>query len=80
LAPENQVIVYSKPGCCLCEELKRKLQRLQQLRSFEWTELNILQDPAAFAKFKDDIPVVFVNGRQAFRYHLDEQKFLKLLL
>jgi glutaredoxin len=79
LAAKNQVIVYSKPGCCLCEEVKRKLQRLRQTCSFEWKEVNILDDPA-FAKFKEEIPVVFVNGRQAFMYHLDENKFLRLLV
>jgi glutaredoxin len=80
LAAKNQVIVYSKPDCCLCEEVKDRLQRLQQAHSFEWREINILDDPAAFARFKEDIPVVFVNGRVAFRYHLDEEKLLNLLL
>lgn len=64
----------------MCEEVKEKLRRLQRAHSFEWQERNILDDPAAFARFKDEIPVVFVNGRQAFRYRLDEEKFLKLLL
>jgi glutaredoxin len=79
LAAKNQVIVYSKPGCCLCDDVKSKLQHLQQKCSFEWREVNILDDPAAFAKFKEEIPVVFVNGRQAFVYRLDEDKFLRLL-
>jgi glutaredoxin len=80
LAAKNQVTVYSKPGCCLCEEVKRKLQSIQRAHPFELTEVNILDDPALFEKSKEDIPVVFVNGRQAFRYRLDEEKFLKLLL
>jgi glutaredoxin len=80
LAAKNQVVVYSKPGCCLCDDVKNKLQRLQKTRFFEWNEVNILDDAAAFARFKEEIPVVFVNGHQAFTYHLDEDQFLRLLL
>ncbi len=74
-----KVVVYSKPGCCLCDELKSQLRKLQQIHRFEWREVNILEDPEAFAKFKEEIPVVFVNGRKAFKYRLDENAFLKRL-
>jgi glutaredoxin len=80
LAAKNQVVVYSKPGCCLCDDVKSKLQRLQQTAVFEWKEVNILDDPALFAKFNEEIPVVLVNGRREFIYHLNEDKFLRLLL
>ena len=74
-----KVVVYSKPGCCLCDELKSQLRTLRQKHRFEWREVNILEDPESFAKFKEEIPVVFVNGRKAFKYHLDEKAFLKRL-
>jgi glutaredoxin len=74
-----EVVVYSKPGCCLCEELNSQLRKLQQTYPFEWREVNILEDAEAFAKLKEEVPVVFVNGRKAFKYHLDEQAFLRRL-
>ena len=74
-----EIVVYSKPGCCLCDELKSQLRKLQQAHRFEWCEVNILEDPEALAKFKEEIPVVFVNGRKAFKYHLDEKAFLRRL-
>ncbi|MGH9468745.1 MAG: glutaredoxin family protein [Terriglobia bacterium] len=76
---ENQVILYAKPGCCLCDEVRGQLRRLQERRSFAITEVNILEDAAAFHKFAEDIPVVFVNGHPAFRHRLEESKFLSLL-
>lgn len=79
MVAKNQVVVYSKPGCCLCDEVKEQLRRLQKQRPFKWSEVNILEDPSAAESFKEQIPVVFVNGQMAFRYHLDEKKFLKLL-
>ena len=74
-----EVVVYSKPGCCLCDELKSQLRRLQQSHRFEWREVNILEEPEALAKFNEEIPVVFINGQKVFKYHLDEQRFLRRL-
>ena len=74
-----EVVVYSKPGCCLCDEVKEKLKRLQARYSFNLSEVNILEAPEAHEKFKEEIPVVFINGKKAFKYHLDEAQFLKEL-
>jgi glutaredoxin len=74
-----EVVVYSKPGCCLCDEAKEKLRRLQASYAFNLREVNILEDPEAHEKFKEEIPVVFIDGKKAFEYHLDETQFLKKL-
>jgi glutaredoxin len=72
-----EVVVYSKPGCCLCDDVKAQLVRLRATTRFDWREVNILEDPQAFAQFKEEIPVVFINGRKAFKFHLDEKDFLR---
>jgi glutaredoxin len=74
-----EVVVYSKPGCCLCDEVKEKLKRLQTSHAYNLREVNILEDPEAHQKFKEEIPVVFINGQKAFKYHLNEKQFLKKL-
>ncbi len=76
---QPRVVVYSKPDCLLCDELKAQLRKLQQAHPFEWREVNILEDPDAFEKFKEEIPVVFINGKKAFKFHLDEKRFLTIL-
>ncbi len=76
---KNQVIIYSKPGCCLCGKAKEELRSLSQRHSFDWTEVNILSDSEAAAKFADHIPVIFVNGREACRHDLNESQIVKLL-
>jgi glutaredoxin len=74
-----EVVVYSKPGCCLCDEVKAKLERLREQHWFELREVNILNDRQLFEEFKEQIPVLFINGRKAFKFHLDEKEFLKRL-
>ena len=74
-----EVVVYSKPDCCLCDEMKQQLQRLGTEHPFDLREVNIIEDQQVFERYKDQIPVVFINGRKAFKYRLDEKEFLKRL-
>ncbi len=71
------VIVYSKPDCCLCDELKQQLDALRAKHPFQLQEVNILEDAEAYKSFKEQIPVVFINGKKAFKFRLDEKTFLK---
>ncbi len=74
-----EVVLYTKPGCCLCDTVKAQLHRLKAAQPFELREVNILEDHAAYEKFQEEIPVVFIDGRKAFKYHLDEKDFLRRL-
>lgn len=75
----TEVLLYTKPGCCLCDTVKAQLAKLRALQPFELREVNILEDSAAYARLREEIPVVFINGRKAFKYHLDEREFLRRL-
>lgn len=74
-----EVILYTKPGCCLCDTVKSQLDKLRELHPFELREINILEDGDACAKYQEEIPVVLIDGRKAFKYHLDEKAFLRRL-
>jgi glutaredoxin len=74
-----EVVLFTKPGCCLCDTVKAQLNKLRAMQPFELREVNILEDSAAYAKFHEEIPVVFINGRKAFKYHLDDKAFLQRL-
>jgi glutaredoxin len=75
----TDVVLYTKPGCCLCDKVKAQLASLRAIQAFGLREVNILEDSAAYAEFHQQIPVVFIDGRKAFKYHLDEQAFLRRL-
>lgn len=74
-----EVVIYSKPECCLCDQAEEQLKRLQARHKFVLRKINILEDLAAYRALKDEIPVIFVNGRKAFKYRLDEKQFVRLL-
>jgi glutaredoxin len=77
--PVPEVVLYSKPECCLCEEVKAQLHALKNRHAFALREVNILDDEETHEQFKEEIPVIFINGKKAFKYHLDKNKFLKRL-
>ena len=66
------LIVYSKPGCHLCEEAVRALTQLQAETPFTLEEINIQDDPELLAEYGEQIPVVLLNGEFLFEYTVEE--------
>ena len=64
------VILYTKPGCHLCEPVKETIAAAAGQRSFRFVSRNILEDPDDFDRYKHAIPVVTVNGKEIARYRL----------
>ena len=62
--------LYSRHDCCLCEEMKAVLAQVRQGIPFALEEIDISTDPELETRFGQEIPVLFVNGRKAFKYHL----------
>jgi glutaredoxin len=73
------VVVYSRKGCHLCEVVKESLHKLSRRGGFTWQEVDVDADAALRREFNDQVPVVFIDGRKAFKYHMDEQEFLRKL-
>ncbi len=63
----------------MCDALKAQLEKIRTRHPFELREVNILEDHDAFAKYQEEIPVVFIHGQKAFQYHLDDREFLRRL-
>ena len=70
-----QVILYSKPGCHLCEEMKAEMARADCAELYEFKEINIETDKSLFARYASDIPVLLINNVEAFRHRIDAPSF-----
>jgi glutaredoxin len=75
----HEVVLYSRSGCHLCDVVKQSLERLTHRAPFTWREVDIDQDQELRQKYNDEVPVVFIDGRKAFKYSMDEREFLKKL-
>ena len=69
------VIVYSRPGCHLCDEARAAIMSAGCSDRFTFEEINIESDPELLRKYKYDIPVVMIDGAEAFRHRVDGRQF-----
>ncbi len=62
-----EVVLYTRAGCHLCDDAKQVLRDA----GLSFTEIDIDGDAALRARFNEEVPVVFIAGRKAFKYHVD---------
>lgn len=74
-----KVEIYSKDACHLCDLAKEILFRTQQKIAFDIKEIDITRDSILYEEYKDQIPVIFINGRKSFKYRISEKELYKKL-
>ncbi len=79
MSASRSVVVYSRKGCHLCEVVKESLSKLSRRGGFTWQEVDVDADSELRRQFNDEVPVVFIDGRKAFKYRMNEQEFLRKL-
>jgi glutaredoxin len=68
-----QVVLYSAPNCSLCERARATLAAIRADVEFDLEEVDITGDPELEARYRELLPVVEIDGEQAFTYfvHID---------
>jgi glutaredoxin len=64
----SEVILYSRPGCHLCDEARAMLERA----GAAFTERDIEADDGLFRRYLERIPVIAIDGEEAFELVIDE--------
>jgi len=65
----TRLVLYGRPGCHLCDEARTVLQRVGE----PFDEIDIESDDELFKRLLERIPVVAVDGEEAFEFFVDEQ-------
>ena len=73
------VTLYTRAGCCLCDEAKRVLNEARRRVEFEYEELDIDRDPELHRLYTDEVPVIAINRAKAFKCRVELAEFLKKL-
>jgi len=74
------VIIYSRPGCHLCDEAKASIKSAGIDDQFTLEEIDIESDGELLRKYKYDIPVIAIDGAETFIHRLTPQEFKQKLL
>lgn len=74
--PALAVVIYSKTRCSLCDEAVAAVERVRARLPFDLKVVDITTLPhAELLRYRYEIPVVFVGGRELFRHRVDEGAF-----
>ena len=73
--PRVRLVLYTKPGCGLCEEMKTEMSKAGCAALYTLEEVDIESEPELFARYQYEIPVLFINGVEAFRNRLRPDEF-----
>jgi glutaredoxin len=74
-----KLTLYGKAGCCLCDEAKAALAEVGQEIAFDLEEVDVSLDPRLNREYGERIPVVDVDGEEAFELGVDAAALRSLL-
>lgn len=70
-----RVVLYSRPGCHLCDEMKQEMAGANCAELYSLEEINIESDPVLLERYRNDIPVLLIDGVEAFRHRVRAEDF-----
>jgi hypothetical protein len=65
------VVLYGSPECHLCDEAREVLEHVRQGTHFELVERDITLDDDLHRRYLERIPVVEIDGEEAFELFVD---------
>jgi glutaredoxin len=68
----TRVVLYARPGCHLCDDARAMLERASTTVAFDLIERDIEDDDALLRRYLERIPVIEVDGEEAFELLVDE--------
>ena len=75
----TQVVLYSRDGCCLCDDAREILVRARERHDFELDERDIDGDDELLRAYLERIPVVTIDGEEAFELCVNADELDRLL-
>ena len=74
-----KLILYSRRDCCLCDEMKAVIKKVAANLALEIDEIDVDGSSELREKFGNQVPVLFINERKAFKYRLTTAALTKKL-
>ena len=77
--PMHQVVLYSRPGCHLCDVAREAILSLRERLGFAFEEIDIEADDELELEYGIRIPVVEVDGEEAFEVTVDAERLARMV-
>ena len=66
-----KLTLYGKPGCHLCDDARRAVERATAGRDVVLERVDVSLDPTLNARYGQRIPVLDIDGETAFELFID---------
>jgi glutaredoxin len=74
-----KVTLYTRGGCHLCDEAKQAIESARRRTAFDYEEFDIDSDPRLRQLYNEEVPVIAIDGKKAFKYRVTPADLLKKL-
>lgn len=74
-----RVVLYSKPGCHLCDDARVTIEAVCAELGVGFAEVDITSSPDLMAAYGEQIPVTFVDGEQHDFWRVDAARLRRTL-
>jgi len=68
-----RLVLYGRSDCHLCHAMRAVVDRVRRDVAFDLEEVDVDGDPVLVAAYGDEVPVLLVNGRRAFKYRVEPE-------
>jgi hypothetical protein len=75
----RKLTLYSRKDCCLCDEMKSVVAEVALKIPIEVEIIDVDSADGLREKFGDEVPVLFVDGRKAFKYRATAKELEKTI-
>jgi glutaredoxin len=79
VASTPKVLVYHAEGCSLCKRALARVRSFREELEFELEEVAIDGDEELEERYREQIPVVLIDGELVFTYYVHEPAFRRRL-
>jgi glutaredoxin len=74
-----RLTLYSRRDCCLCEEMKAVIKAVAAKIAVDIEEIDVDSSAQLQERLCSEVPVLFIDGRKAFKYRLAARELEKKL-
>ena len=73
----RKLVLYSRADCCLCEEMKNAIRQVAAKVPLDLEEVDVDSSAQLKEQFGDEVPVLFIDGRKAFKHKVTAKELEK---
>ena len=73
------VPLYTRPGCCLCDEAREVIDRVRDRHAFALDVVDIEGDDVLHRRYLERIPVITLGNEELFDFFVDEEALRRKL-